>query len=225
MARTDAAEFGGRISLDIKTESMKRNSDIMAESSNTFEVEGDHGHEHKSKEPTHSQTASREYSKTPMDDGLADFPLVDDEENKEDVSDNVDLNNTLFSGSKLMVSSFVKQGQKSLRHEVFTYDHIDDLNPDKMDKRKQSKESEMDEIMCDEKLSSYAKRKLKKYRKLGELIERSKTSDLCIVTMPFPRAEYTSYEYMKILHSLTPKAMDNLIFVRGNQDQVLTFAL
>merc|ERR1712129_49539 len=158
-----------------------------------------------------------------------------DEENKaaaspDEVEENGQLNNTLFSGSKLMVSSFVKQGQKSLRHEVFTYDHIDDLNPDKADakkaeSKKSPQEQEVDAIMADVRLSIYAKRKLKKYRKLGELIERSKGSELCIVTMPFPRAEYTSYEYMKILQSLAPKAMNNLIFVRGNQDQVLTFAL
>eukprot|EP00483_Globobulimina_turgida_P005929 UN05939 len=80
-------------------------------------------------------------------------------------------------------------------------------------------------MKSDKLVSQYAKRKLRKYKKLGELIERSRGSDLCVVTMPFPRSEYTSYEYRKILQSLTPKHMNNLIFVRGNQDQVLTFAL
>eukprot|EP00483_Globobulimina_turgida_P004670 UN04679 len=185
-----------------------------------------------------------------MDDDDIDFPFVQDikqqqKEQQEHVqetgyeeeakSDNgvvmeVDLNNTLFSGSKLTKSSYVDNYQKSLRHEVFTYDHIDDLNPLKNEEVKKLKNEiktkyAMDEIVNDEHLSKYAKRKLKKYKKLGELIERSRDSDLCIVTMPFPRAEYTSYEYMKILQSLTPKNMNNLIFVRGNQDQVLTFAL
>merc|ERR1712130_880773 len=137
--------------------------------------------------------------------------------------DVIDLNNTLFSGSKLMKSSFVDNYQKSLKHEVFTYDHLDDLNPMndskkyKKNKSRSNSKNEMDDILNDHKLS--------KYRKLGQLIERSRDSDLCIVTMPFPRAEYTSYEYMKILQSLTPNNMNNLLFVRGNQDQVLTFAL
>lgn len=228
--RTDASDFGGRISLDVQTDPASKTE---SKSKTASQLEGDHGRGTERKAAaTHSPTPSKEYSKTPMDDVDADFPLVDDEENKAQAEEtaaeveNVDLTNTLFSGSKLMVSSFVKQGQKSLRHEVFTYDHIDDLNPDKADKQRAQRPSEEDAIMSDEKLSSYAKRKLKKYRKLGELVgAKSRTSDLCIVTMPFPRAEYTSYEYMKILHSLTPKAMDNLIFVRGNQDQVLTFAL
>ena len=205
-----------------------------------------------------------QYQKTPQDDIHADFPLVDDEQNAEDEqkndndkmndndmdnddeeNDGIDLNNTLFAGSKLMKSSFVDNYQKSLRHEVFTYNDINELNPDNINNINSSKNEEekinnnnnnnikvnnkkkyeMDDIINDNQLSKYAKRKLKKYRKLGNLIERSRDSDLCIVTMPFPRAEYTSYEYMKILQSLTPKNMNNLIFVRGNQDQVLTFAL
>ena len=158
--------------------------------------------------------------------------------------DDAIINNTLFE-TKLEKSSYVDNYHKSLRHEVFTYDHIDDLNPDKQDEQKtngastngaqsaQTSESrrknrmkhELNHILNDNQISKYAKRKLKKYMKLGQLIERSRDSDLCIVTMPFPRAEYTSYEYMKILQSLTPANMNNIIFVRGNQDQVLTYAL
>merc|ERR1719378_768654 len=100
------------------------------------------------------------------------------------------------------------------------------------DKDKKKREIKKDDggnlsvdIMTDNQVSDYAKRKLKKYKKLGSFIERSRSSDLCIVTMQFPRAEYTSYEYMRILQSLRPKKMNNLIFVRGNQDQVLTFSL
>lgn len=158
--------------------------------------------------------------------------------------DDAIINNTLFE-TKLEKSSYVDNYQKSLRHEVFTYDHIDDLNPDKNGKevqfkngrngkngahdpdlrRKNRMKHELDDMLNDNQISKYAKRKLKKYMKLGQLIERSRDSDLCIVTMPFPRAEYTSYEYMKILQSLTPSDMNNVIFVRGNQDQVLTYAL
>ena len=150
-------------------------------------------------------------------------------------AEGIDLNNTLIKGSKLMVSSYVDthSRQRSLRHEVFTYDHIDDLNPEstptkpitnsKTKGRKKEESESVDDV--DENVSKYAKRKLRKYRKLGRFIERSRDSDLCIVTMPFPRAEYTSYEYMRILQSLRPKNMNNLVFVRGNQDQVLTFSL
>jgi len=187
-----------------------------------------------------SKSRSPHPDKSPRDDIDADFPLVEDQDidhNKNEEKkqsehlDVIDLNNTLFSGSKLMKSSFVDNYQKSLKHEVFTYDHLDDLNPMndskkyKKNKSRSNSKNEMDDILNDRKLSKYAKNKLTKYRKLGQLIERSRDSDLCIVTMPFPRAEYTSYEYMKILQSLTPNNMNNLLFVRGNQDQVLTFAL
>merc|ERR1719242_268638 len=93
--------------------------------------------------------------KAPRDDVLADQPLsaveddekVDPETNGVDPDGDdgppspsspskeeaVDLNNTLFSGSKLMVSSFVDvhSRQRSLRHEVFQYDHIEDMDHDK----------------------------------------------------------------------------------------------
>merc|ERR1719242_446518 len=152
----------------------------------------------------------------------------------------IDLNNTLLKGSKLMVSSYVDvhSRQRSLRHEVFTYNHIEDMvkedTPNHLNSKqekdgRQKKENEKGDlsidVMYDHQVSDYARRKLKKYKKLGTFIERSRSSDLCIVTMPFPRAEYTSYEYMRILQSLRPKNMNNLIFVRGNQDQVLTFSL
>merc|ERR1719242_146476 len=104
------------------------------------------------------------------------------------------------------------------------------MDPDKgptddHEKRDKLKEQQPPHRQREDNVSKYARRKLKKYRKLGSFIERSRDSDLCIVTMPFPRAEYTSYEYMRILQSLRPADMNNLIFVRGNQDQVLTFSL
>ena len=168
----------------------------------------------------------RSYSKTPRDDIDADISLVEADKNQQSEIRKDEMNNTLFSGSKLLKSSFVDNYQKSLRHEVFTYDHIDDLNPSKKTKEEINKnDQKVDDIKNDSKISKYAQRKLKKYQKLRKLIEKSRDSDLCFVTMPFSRAEHTKYEYMKILESLTPQSMDNLIFVRGNQDQVLTFAL
>eukprot|EP00484_Ammonia_sp_Unknown_P018199 CAMPEP_0197031262 /NCGR_PEP_ID=MMETSP1384-20130603/10322_1 /TAXON_ID=29189 /ORGANISM="Ammonia sp." /LENGTH=1120 /DNA_ID=CAMNT_0042460769 /DNA_START=114 /DNA_END=3476 /DNA_ORIENTATION=+ len=200
--------------------------------------------------PSQGVKGIKNYAKTPQDDVDADFPLVEDDMDQKkggldgdddpDMQEDIDLTNTLFSGSKLMKSSYVDNYHKSLRHEVFTYDDITDLNPDNnvnvsanaksSDEEKDGfqqrrMKKEMESIFKDEKLSQYAKRKLAKYATLGRLIERSRDSDLCIVTMPFPRAQYTSYEYMKILQSLSPNSMNNLIFVRGNQDQVLTFAL
>lgn len=73
-------------------------------------------------------------------------------------------------------------------------------------------------------ITLFAKKKLIKYKKLGKLIEQSRSSELCIVTMPFPRAEYTWFEYTKIIEALSPRDMP-MVFVRGNQNQVLTFAL
>ena len=73
-------------------------------------------------------------------------------------------------------------------------------------------------------ISLFAKKKLIKYKKLGKLIEQSRSSELCIVTMPFPRAEYSWFEYTKIIEALSPLDMP-MVFVRGNQNQVLTFAL
>merc|ERR1719242_2819420 len=93
----------------------------------------------------------------------------------------VDLNNTLFPGSKLMVSSFVDvhSRQRSLRHEVFTYDHIEDLDPDKGQKdehglrdrqKERVKEQRNDKLeekhQREDNVSKYARRKLRKYKKL-----------------------------------------------------------
>jgi len=239
--RSDSSQFGGRISIHKDDrESRDKSGEIELEE---VVVKGNF---HKTSEG----------DKTPRDDVLADKPLTEDEEKTTDdqvaaaaeqrqpegnpaspeqaAEQGIDLNNTLFKGSKLMVSSYVDMHsrQRSLRHEVFTYDHIDDLNPDNMkvgvsisESKKLKGSDKEEEDMKEDNVSKYARRKLRKYRKLGRLIERSKDSDLCIVTMPFPRAEYTSYEYMRILQSLRPKSMNNLIFVRGNQDQVLTFSL
>ena len=86
-------------------------------------------------------------------------------------------------------------------------------------------ESQNDDIMNDNNLSDFAKKKIKKYKILGKIIKKkSKNSELCIVTMPFPRNQYTWYEYLKIIECLSPKDIP-IIFIRGNQDQVLTFAL
>eukprot|EP01084_Bolivina_argentea_P304053 525041_1 len=131
----------------------------------------------KSSPPKDSSSKDVEYDKVPMDDADADYPFVQDmEEQKQDdgeangvMEEDIDLNNTLFSGSKLMKSSYVDNYHKSLRHEVFTYDHIDDLNPmseANLSKKRQRKEKankkEMDDILNDERISKYAKRKLKK---------------------------------------------------------------
>eukprot|EP00486_Rosalina_sp_Unknown_P015562 CAMPEP_0201595232 /NCGR_PEP_ID=MMETSP0190_2-20130828/192300_1 /ASSEMBLY_ACC=CAM_ASM_000263 /TAXON_ID=37353 /ORGANISM="Rosalina sp." /LENGTH=534 /DNA_ID=CAMNT_0048055141 /DNA_START=763 /DNA_END=2370 /DNA_ORIENTATION=- len=259
--------FGGKIEIKTENGTTKisgnaNNGDTTPSGSRSRSSRGEKGGDAIAISPKNKSSSPRSkdgYQKTPQDDIEADFPLVeDDKKTQQDAMDDDDddaiINNTLFE-TKLQKSSYVDNYHKSLRHEVFTYDHIDDLNPDKQDneehktngahshsntktntntngvhisseqRRMNRMKHEMNDMLNDNQISKYAKRKLKKYMKLGQLIERSRDSDLCIVTMPFPRAEYTSYEYMKILQSLTPNNMNNIIFVRGNQDQVLTYAL
>ncbi len=73
-------------------------------------------------------------------------------------------------------------------------------------------------------ISAFGVKKLKKYHRLGELVNQSRNSELTIVTMPFPRPQYKWWEYEQIIKYLSPPGM-NILFVRGNQRQMLTFAL
>jgi len=74
------------------------------------------------------------------------------------------------------------------------------------------------------KVSEFAISKLAKYKRVGETIEKySKEARLCLITMPYPRKKFEWWEFSHIIHDLTPKDVPS-IFVRGTQDQVLTFA-
>merc|ERR1712190_233063 len=74
------------------------------------------------------------------------------------------------------------------------------------------------------KVSEFAVSKMEKYKRVGETIERySKDAKLCLITMPYPRKKFEWWEFSHIIHDLTPKEVPS-IFVRGTQDQVLTFA-
>merc|ERR1712048_706127 len=74
------------------------------------------------------------------------------------------------------------------------------------------------------KVSEFAVSKLAKYKRVGETIEKySKEARLCLITMPYPRKKFEWWEFSHIIHDLTPKDVPS-IFVRGTQDQVLTFA-
>mmetsp|Transcript_46871 Transcript_46871/g.77821 ORF Transcript_46871/g.77821 Transcript_46871/m.77821 type:complete len:1034 (+) Transcript_46871:38-3139(+) len=220
--KAEIVEVGDAQNLDVQTDSVDIGTDEADASKKTVQHE-----------------------KTPHDDVDADFPLIDNDNDNDDDDDDdrkgadtedtdhetaaADIHNTFFQ-SKLPKSSYMDQKYKakSLRHEVFTYDDISDLNPDNQHHNHAKStyaQQEMYDILHDAKITDYARRKLMKYMKLGQCIARSRDSALCVVTMPFPKSEYTSYEYSKILQCLTPKNMSNLIFVRGNQDQVLTFAL
>eukprot|EP01084_Bolivina_argentea_P066428 121081_1 len=75
-------------------------------------------------------------------------------------------------------------------------------------------------------ISEFGLKKIRKYAKIGKLIKKYSTkSKLCIITMPFPRKEYLWCEYYKIIQLLSPNNDVPAMFVRGNQTQVLTFAL
>merc|ERR1712228_881569 len=74
------------------------------------------------------------------------------------------------------------------------------------------------------KVSEFAVSKMAKYKRVGETIQKySKDAKLCLITMPYPRKKFEWWEFSHIIHDLTPKDVPS-IFVRGTQDQVLTFA-
>ena len=73
-------------------------------------------------------------------------------------------------------------------------------------------------------VSNFAKRKLSTYKKIGKIVEKKcqeYDTGLCILTLPFPRKKYEWWEYAAIVNQLMPKRVPT-IFVRGNQDQLLT---
>jgi len=72
-------------------------------------------------------------------------------------------------------------------------------------------------------VSQFAREKIRKYRRVGKTIEKySQDAKLCLLTMPYPRVKFEWFEYGQIIHDLTPKDIPT-IFVRGTQEQVLTF--
>ena len=74
------------------------------------------------------------------------------------------------------------------------------------------------------KVSEFAISKMEKYKRVGETIQKySKDAKLCLITMPYPRKKFEWWEFSHIIHDLTPRDVPS-IFVRGTQDQVLTFA-
>eukprot|EP01083_Nonionella_stella_P005100 14832_1 len=72
-------------------------------------------------------------------------------------------------------------------------------------------------------VSDFAKEKIVKYKRIGRTIQKySKNAKLCLLTMPYPRKKYEWWEYAQCLHDLSPPQIPT-IFIRGTQDQVLTF--
>jgi len=73
------------------------------------------------------------------------------------------------------------------------------------------------------KVSQFALGKMLKYKRVGDTIKKySKESKLCLLSLPYPRNKFSWWEYSQIIHDLTPNDIPT-IFVRGTQDQVLTF--
>merc|ERR1712129_386519 len=73
------------------------------------------------------------------------------------------------------------------------------------------------------KVSEFAHKKMRMYRRVGQTIEQySKDAKLCLITMPYPRKKFEWWEYSHIINDLTPKNVTTM-FIRGTQEQVLTF--
>jgi amino acid transporter len=73
------------------------------------------------------------------------------------------------------------------------------------------------------KVSHFAKDKIIKYKRVGQTIQQnSRDAALCLLTMPYPRTKYKWWEYAQCISDLTPDGIPT-VFVRGTQDQLLTF--
>jgi len=73
------------------------------------------------------------------------------------------------------------------------------------------------------KMSLFAQGKIAKYRRVGNTISNySADAKMCLLTMPYPREKFEWWEYAQVIHDLTPRDIPT-VFVRGTQDQVLTF--
>jgi len=88
----------------------------------------------------------------------------------------------------------------------------------------EEQDEQVDDARRRRKVSQFAKEKILKYRHVGQTIEKhSKDAQMCFITMPYPRVKFAWYEYSQIIHDLTPKDIPT-VFVRGTQEQVLTFS-
>jgi len=77
--------------------------------------------------------------------------------------------------------------------------------------------------MGSRKMSLFAQGKIAKYRRVGNTISNySADAKMCLLTMPYPRDKFEWWEYAQVIHDLTPQDIPT-VFVRGTQDQVLTF--
>merc|ERR1711972_627049 len=88
----------------------------------------------------------------------------------------------------------------------------------------EAKEQEVDDAEGHKrKMGEFAHKKMRMYRRVGRTIEKySKDAKLCLITMPYPRKKFNWWEYSHIIHDLTPKNVTTM-FIRGTQEQVLTF--
>jgi len=84
-------------------------------------------------------------------------------------------------------------------------------------------EADGDSPMASRKMSLFAQGKIAKYRRVGNTISNySSDAKMCLLTMPYPRDKFEWWEYAQVIHDLTPQDIPT-VFVRGTQDQVLTF--
>ena len=64
-----------------------------------------------------------------------------------------------------------------------------------------------------------------RYLRVGELVaEHSAAADLVFISMPVPDVEVNPHEYMSWLNAMVPAGKPT-VFIRGNQEPVLTFEL
>ena len=121
---------------------------------------------------------------------------------------NDEINEINKSSGQILIDNNLEQDQEEQDQEEQDQDEKQQENITTTKKRK---------------ISHFAKEKIDKYRRVGKTIEKnSKNAKLCLLTMPYPRKKFEWWEYSQIIHDLTPKDIPT-IFVRGTQEQVLTF--
>jgi len=112
----------------------------------------------------------------------------------------------------------------SLQNINIKMDEIYNSGVNGVNVEEEAKEQEVDDAEGHKrKVSEFAHKKMRMYRRVGRTIEKySKDAALCLITMPYPRKKFNWWEYSHIIHDLTPKNVTTM-FIRGTQEQVLTF--
>jgi len=140
-----------------------------------------------------------------------------------------DKHEMVYLMNKLRIKAEIKHVHMAEETNGFDMGSLGDIKV-KMDEIDAIEVSNADEDIKDEengkhkrKVSEFAHKKMQMYRRVGQTIEQySKDAKLCLITMPYPRKKFEWWEYSHIINDLTPKNVTTM-FIRGTQEQVLTF--